>query len=67
MSNLFIRDAFGTYRFNSIDLFEQGLAQQYDRSFSATSDPHAVARQFKVNQWGFYVGDQWYVAAATSR
>ena len=37
--NLFIRDAFGTYRFNSIDLFDQGLAQQYDRSFSATSDP----------------------------
>ena len=59
-SNLFIRDAFGSYRFNSIDLFEQGLAQQYDRSFSATSDPMQSA-QFKVNQWGFYVGDQWYV------
>lgn len=58
--NLFIRDAFGSYRFNSVDLFEQGLAQQYDRSFSATSDPLQSAK-FKVNQWGFYVGDQWYV------
>ena len=58
--NLFIRDAFGTYRFNSIDLFDQGLAQQYDRSFSATSDPMQSA-EFKVNQWGFYAGDQWYV------
>jgi hypothetical protein len=57
--NLFIRDAFGTYRFNSVDLFEQGLAQQYDRSFSATSDPLQSA-QFKVNQLGFYAGDQWY-------
>ena len=58
--NLFIRDAFGSYRFNSVDLFEQGLAQQYDRSFSATSDPLQAAK-FKVNQWGFYVGDQWRV------
>ena len=39
LRNLFIRDNFGTYRFNSIDMFEQGLAQQYNRSFSATSDP----------------------------
>ncbi len=39
LRNLFIRDNFGTYRFNSIELFDQGFAQQYDRSFSATSDP----------------------------
>ena len=31
--NLFIRDNFGTYRFASLDLFEQGLAQQFDYSF----------------------------------
>ncbi len=60
LSNLFIRDAFGSYRFNSIDLFEQGFGQQYDRSFSATSDP-AQRAAFKVNQWGLYAGDQWYV------
>ena len=58
--NLFIRDAFGSYRFNSVDLFEQGFAQQYDRSFSATSDPLQSA-SFKVNQWGVYIGDQWRV------
>ena len=58
--NLFIRDAFGTYRFNSIDFLDQGLAQQYDRSFSATSDPMQSAA-FKVNQWGLYAGDQWYL------
>ena len=56
--NLFIRDNFGRYRFSSLDLFEQGLAQQYDYSFSATSDPKQPA-QFDVNHMGFYVGDQW--------
>ena len=56
--NLFIRDAFGSYRFGSLDLLEQGLAQGYDFSFSVTGDPQQAAR-FKVYQFGFYVGDQW--------
>jgi hypothetical protein len=58
--NLFIRDNMGTYRFASLDLFEQGFAQQFDHSFSATSDPEQAAR-FKVNQFGFYAGDVWRV------
>jgi Carboxypeptidase regulatory-like domain len=58
--NLFIRDNFGSYTFNSIDQFEQGFAQQYDYSFSATADPKQAAR-FSVNQLGFYIGDQWRV------
>jgi hypothetical protein len=60
LSNLFIRDAFGSYRFSSLANFEAGLAQGFDRSFSATSDP-AQRAAFKVRQWGFYVGDQWRV------
>jgi hypothetical protein len=56
--NLFIRDNFGTYDFNSLDLFEQGLAQSYDFSFSATSDPLQSAN-FWVYQLGFYAGDLW--------
>jgi hypothetical protein len=56
--NLFIRDNLGRYRFSSLDLFEQGLAQQYDYSFSATSDPKQAAA-FDVNHMGFYAGDQW--------
>ena len=54
--NLFIRDNFGSYRFSSIANFDAGLAQQFDHSFSATSDPKQAAK-FKVNQVGFYVGD----------
>ena len=56
--NLFIRDAFGSYRFDSLDLFEQGLAQQYDFSFSLTGEARQAAR-FRVRQYGFYAGDQW--------
>jgi hypothetical protein len=58
LTNLFIRDNFGTYRFSSLENFEAGFAQQYDRSFSATSDPLQTAA-FTVRQWGFYAGDMW--------
>ena len=60
--NLFIRDNFGNYRFASLDLFEQGIAQGYDYSFSVTSDPQQAAR-FKVRQFGFYAGDQWRIGS----
>jgi hypothetical protein len=44
LPNLFIRDAFGTYTFSSLANFEAGLAQSYNRSFSATSDPLSPRR-----------------------
>ena len=56
--NLFIRDNFGTYVFQSLDLFDQGLAQGYDYSFSMTGNATQAAR-FKVRQFGAYVGDRW--------
>ena len=58
--NLFIADNFGTYSFNSVDKFDQGLAQSYAYAFSATQNPQQAAR-FDVNQIGFYVGDTWRV------
>jgi hypothetical protein len=60
--NQFIRDFFGSYVFNSLDLLEQGLAQQFDYSFSLTSDPLQSAK-FRVRQFGFYAGDQWRPAS----
>jgi hypothetical protein len=60
--NLFIRDNFGAYRFNSLDNFAAGLAQQFDYSFSATSDPRQAA-EFSVHQFGFYAGDLWRAGA----
>jgi outer membrane receptor protein involved in Fe transport len=59
-ANLFIRDNFGAYTFGSLDLLDQGFAQQFDYSFSATADPQQKAR-FRVNQFGFYAGDLWRV------
>lgn len=59
-ANLFIRDNFGTYQFANLDQLEAGLAQQFDHSFSASSDPGQRAR-FKVNQFGLYAGDVWRV------
>ena len=56
--NLFIRDNFGNYTFDSLDLFEQGLAQAFDYSFSLTGDPRQSA-SFRVRQYGFYAGDSW--------
>jgi hypothetical protein len=58
LANLFIRDNFGNYAFLSLDNFERGLAQRYDRSFSATGDPNQMAA-FRVRQFGFYAGDSW--------
>jgi hypothetical protein len=58
--DLFIRDNFGTYRFSNIANFQAGLAQQYDYSFSASSDP-LQAPEFGVAQLGFYAGDTWRV------
>jgi hypothetical protein len=40
--NLFLRNAFGTYTFNDLDLFEQGLAQQYDYSYATNPDKPAA-------------------------
>ena len=57
--NLYIRDYFGTYSFNTMDLFDQGLAQTYDYSYG-TNDAQFAAR-FKVRQFGVYAGDQWRV------
>jgi hypothetical protein len=56
--NLFIRDNYGNYQFSNLDLFDQGLAQSYDYSYSLTADPLESA-DFKVRQLGFYAGDQW--------
>ena len=60
--NLFIRNSFGNYRFDNLDLFEQGLAQSFDYDFSLTDDPLQPAR-FRVRQFGFYAGDQWRPAS----
>lgn len=59
--NLFIRSFFGYYEFDSIDDLEAGNPSFFQRVFSRTSDPKQAA-EFSVNQFGFYVQDEWSVA-----
>jgi hypothetical protein len=64
--NLFIRQNYGSYQFNSIDDFLNGApAYQYDRTFSAvddvTGDGSKAAAEFKVLQLGFYAQDEMQV------
>lgn len=58
--NLFIRQSYGAYDFDSLDDLERGWAQSYDYSFSNTSNPQEAAA-FGAMQLGFYGGDTWNV------
>lgn len=62
--NLFIRQNFGVYTYNSIDDFlNNDTAAQYDRTFSMTDgmtgDGSTAATKFKALQLGFYVQDEY--------
>jgi hypothetical protein len=57
-SNLYIRDYYGYYEFNSLTDFEAGKPSLYSYSYSMTDDPMQQA-QLHANQFGFYVQDEW--------
>lgn len=71
MQNLFIRENYGSYRYDTLDkFFKIGTPQeegpdQYDYSFAdvnVTKDPR-YAPAFKAAQLGFYVQDDWKVSS----
>ena len=57
--NLFIQDIYGTYYFNSVADLQKGTAARYAIQFANVGDG---ASQFRAQQWGLYVGDQWRVS-----
>ncbi|MBU1370053.1 MAG: TonB-dependent receptor [Bacteroidetes bacterium] len=62
--NLFMRKAFGEYRFNSLNDFMTGApAFQYERGYSLVDnivgDGSAAAADFRTMQYGFYIQDDW--------
>lgn len=64
--NLFMRKAFGEYRFNSLDDFLAGAeAIQYERGYSllddVVGDGSKAAADFNTMQLGFYGQDDWQV------
>ncbi len=66
MYNLFIRQNYGSYQWNSVDDFlNDSLAAQYDRTFSRvdgiTGDGSKAATEFNALQLGFYLQDEWQI------
>jgi outer membrane receptor for ferrienterochelin and colicin len=64
--NLFIRQNYGVYEYDSIDDFlNDAGAAEYDRSYSLvdniTGDGSAAAAEFNAMQLGLYVQDEWAV------
>lgn len=62
--NLFMRKAFGEYRFNSLDDFmNDAPAFQYERGYSLVDnivgDGSAAAADFRTMQYGLYIQDEW--------
>ena len=59
--NLFIQNAYGTYRFSSVANFQAGIAQSFAHNFSNDPNNPNLAADFGVQQYGFYAGDLWRV------
>ncbi|MCK8117035.1 TonB-dependent receptor [Pseudoalteromonas sp. 2CM37A] len=58
--NLFVQHTEGEYRFNSIDDFEDGLADRvYYNNAAATNNPDDAAASFSYAQHTFYVQDEY--------
>ncbi|MDC9524432.1 TonB-dependent receptor [Pseudoalteromonas sp. Angola-30] len=58
--NLFVQHTEGEYRFDSIDDFEDGLANRiYYNNAAATNDPNDAAASFSYAQHTFYVQDEY--------
>jgi outer membrane receptor protein involved in Fe transport len=55
--NLFIRDAYGTYRFNSLANFLSGNAASVSMSFARPGFPNDWAAEFGAMQLGAYIQD----------
>jgi len=66
--NVFIRQNFGSYRFNSInDFVNDSLATQYDRSYSLVDDiagdNTGAAADFRAAQFSVYAQDEWQASS----
>ncbi|HEX2868516.1 MAG TPA: carboxypeptidase regulatory-like domain-containing protein [Ignavibacteriales bacterium] len=59
--NLFIRNLYGYYEFNSMADLEAGNPSRYQLSFSNTGDPKESAH-FSAFQFGLYAQDEWSVS-----
>ncbi len=59
--NLFIRDYYGTYTFNTLNDFRNGVAGNLVYSFTRPGIDPDFAAKFGAMQLGFYLQDEWSV------
>ena len=60
-SNLYIRNYYGYWRFNSLDDFEIGKASRYNHDFFTNNPKERWFAKFSVAQLGAYIGDKWAI------
>jgi hypothetical protein len=60
-SNLYIRNYYGYWEFNSLDDFENGKSSRYYHDFYTLNPKEKWFASFGVAQLGGYVGDNWAV------
>lgn len=62
-TNLYIRNFYGYYVYNSLADFENNLPASYSRTYARFGDPQtgAPAASFNVAQFSFYLQDEWTV------
>lgn len=58
--NLFLSDFYGFYRFDTVEDFKAGIAEEYSITFANGDNPRRPT-SFGAEQYGLYAGDQWRV------
>jgi hypothetical protein len=61
VSNLFIQDAWGTFNFNSLASFRQGIVAQYRASYAQPGQPVEPLAEFTAAQASAYLQDEWAI------
>jgi hypothetical protein len=60
-ANLYIRNLYGYYEFNSLDDLQNGKVARYYHDFYTANPSEKWWAKFSVSQLGGYVGDKWSV------
>lgn len=59
--NLFGRDQFGVYTFNSIDAFRNGLPTNYESRAAVDGNVNSIAADWTLENYAFFLQDTWAV------
>lgn len=57
--NLFIQDYNGSWSFEGVEAYKQGIARSFTRSYSLIDGVSQPRAKFSYGQLGFYIQDEW--------